>query len=113
MTIVAFVLAITQALLSVFVERSGPELVQYGNLCGLTGSDPCYKPALKGGFPFAYLSDSPGVSMENQLSFVEDQLFSGALALNIAVYFAFMLLLLLVISRYRDAFRSAAAHGGA
>jgi hypothetical protein len=51
--------AITLALLSVYVERVGPELAQYGNLCGPRADVPCYKPALKGGFPVAYLFDAP------------------------------------------------------
>jgi hypothetical protein len=49
----AFVLATSLALLSVLVERTGPELEQYGNLCGSGGNDPCYQPVLKGGFPVA------------------------------------------------------------
>ena len=47
------VTAIASALLSIYVERIGPEQVVYGNLCGPTGFDFCYKPALKGGFPFS------------------------------------------------------------
>jgi hypothetical protein len=98
----ALVLAITLALMSASVERIGPELVQYGNVCGAAGVDPCYKPVLKGGFPAAYLFDSPGVSRERQLAFGEDRVHAGALILNIAVYFAILLLLVLAIARRRS-----------
>jgi hypothetical protein len=90
----ALISAIALALLSAFVERVGPELVQYG--------DSDYKPVLKGGFPVAYLFDMPGVSVVRQLSFGEDQLFTGALMLDIAFYFALVLLPILLISHRRS-----------
>jgi hypothetical protein len=102
------ILAITLAFMSVFVERLGPELVQYGNLCGVASLDPCYKPALKGGFPVAYLFDAPGVSRERQLAFGEDNLYVGGLILDIAVYFAISMLIILVVSLCRSAFTSTA-----
>ena len=43
---------------------------------------------LKGGFPFAYLFDSPGVSVERHLSFGEDALHPTPLVLDIAIYWA-------------------------
>jgi hypothetical protein len=99
--VLALVLSVTLALLSVFIQRQGPELVQYGNLCGPTGNDPCTRPVLKGGFPFAYLFDNPGVSVENQLAFIEDQMSLGALILDIAVYFTVIMVAVLVVSRHR------------
>jgi hypothetical protein len=60
-------------LMSVGIERRGPELAQYGNLCGPTSDQPCMQPALKGGFPMAFLVDIPGVSVENQLALIEDR----------------------------------------
>ena len=95
---VAFISAITLAFLSVHVERIGPELAVYGNLCGPSGSDFCYKPVLKGGFPAAYLFDAPGVSRERVLAFGEDKLSVGALALDIAIYFAIVVLVMLGVS---------------
>jgi apolipoprotein N-acyltransferase len=97
----ALILAIALALLSVFVERVGPELAQYG--------DSDNKPVLKGGFPFAYLFDAPGISVERQLAFVEDKLFAGVLILDIAIYFAIVLLTILVVSRRRSARKQAAS----
>lgn len=95
----AFVLASALALLSVFVERTGPELEQYGNLCGSTFDDPCYRPLLKGGFPAAYLFDMPGVSVEGRLSISEDTLLLEALLVDIVVDFAVLLLAVLVVPR--------------
>lgn len=100
---VAFLIASTLALMSVLVQRIGPELVQYGNLCGPTSSDTCYRPALKGGYPFAYLVDTPGVSVEGKLTFIEDTLNPGALLLDLTVYFAAILLSIAVISSFRSA----------
>jgi heme/copper-type cytochrome/quinol oxidase subunit 2 len=65
--------------------------------------------ALKGGFPVAYLFDAPGISVERQLSFGEDELFVGALIIVIAIYWAIVLLTILVVSRYRSA-RMQATH---
>jgi len=95
----ALILAVTLAILSVQLERIGPELVVYGNMCGPNGSDFCYKPVLKGGFPVAYLFDAPGVSRERQLAFGEDHLSVGALVLDIAIYFAIALFVMVLVSR--------------
>ncbi|MES2318181.1 MAG: hypothetical protein V4631_11870 [Pseudomonadota bacterium] len=89
----ALIAAIILAFLSVHVERTGPDLVEHGNLCGPSTSDPCFKPALTGGFPVAYLHDAPGVSRERQLSFGEDKLHLVALVANVAVYFAILVLI--------------------
>jgi hypothetical protein len=84
----SLVLAFALVVLSSFVQREGPELEPYGNLCGPAQNEGCYKPALKGGFPFAYLFDSPGVSVERHLSFGEDALHPTPLVLDIAIYWA-------------------------
>ncbi len=86
-----FVSAVLSAL-SVIVERIGPEMAQYGNLCGSESSDLCLRPILKGGFPIAFLFDQPGVSIEGRLSFAEDQFRVGAFALNALIYFAALVL---------------------
>ncbi len=109
----AFVLASTLTLLSVLVQRTGPELVHYGNLCGPTFNDPCYRPVLKGGFPFAYLFDIPGVSVEGKLAFVEDTLYPGALILDFIVYFTAIVLSILVASRCRSVLTRGANRAGA
>jgi hypothetical protein len=94
----ALISAVTLAILSVFVESVGPELVQYG--------DSDFRPVLKGGFPVAYMFDMPGVSVERKLSFGEDILSVSALVLDIAIYFAIVLLAAIAISRKR-AYRKA------
>lgn len=48
-----FALALT--LLSSIVERKGPALASYGNLCGPNSDQDCLEPVLNAGFPFAYL----------------------------------------------------------
>jgi hypothetical protein len=85
--------ALTLALLSSKIERTGPELAQYGNLCGPSFSEPCFKPVLKGGFPFAFLFDAPGISRERHLALIEDDVHGEALVMNIVVYFVVTLIL--------------------
>jgi hypothetical protein len=91
LVLVAFALGNALALLSVLVEREGPKMLSYGNMCGANSSEECYKPALNGGFPLAYLTDMPGVSVQHQLSFGEDTLHPAALVLDIAFYTALTL----------------------
>ncbi len=68
---IALALALTAG--SVLIQSVGPELSVSGNLCGPTGDQFCYEPTLKGGFPFAYLYDKPGISVGRQLG-PEDEL---------------------------------------
>lgn len=102
----ALIAAIALALLSVHIERIGPDLVQYGNLCGPAGSAPCYKPALKGGFPIAYLVDAPGISVERQLAFFEDNLHPGALGADVALYFTIFMTMARLVSQRRPMART-------
>src|SRR5688572_23325776 len=83
---IALAFGVSLAMSSVVVQREGPELAPYGNLCGPPVSDACLEPVLNGGFPFAFLFDSPGVSSERQLAFAEDRLRPLPLALNVGVY---------------------------
>lgn len=80
--------AVALGTLSSFMEREGPELVDYGDICGVANNEPCLKPVLKGGFPIAYLFDRPGVSVERKLAFVEDRLEPWALALDVGIFWA-------------------------
>ncbi|HEX8479132.1 MAG TPA: hypothetical protein VF663_12400 [Telluria sp.] len=96
---ICFILASVLAFMSSYIERTGPEMASYGNLCGATRHDSCNEPVLKGGFPFPDLFDAPGVSVEHQLSIGEDQLSEGALAADIAIYFALLLVLWRALSR--------------
>jgi hypothetical protein len=69
-------------------QRRGPELVVVGNLCGPKMDEFCYSPVLKGGFPLAYIYDSPGVSVEGKLSLGEDKFRGGRFVLDVLIYFA-------------------------
>jgi hypothetical protein len=109
----ALVLAFALAALSSFVQCEGPELESYGNLCGPAGNENCYKPALKGGFPFAYLFDSPGVSVERQLSFGEDTLHPAALVVDIAICWAAVMLALWLADRHSGPVKHSANRGDA
>jgi hypothetical protein len=60
--------------------------VVYSNLCGPDQGELCYKPVLKGGSPFAYLYDRPGVSVEDQLGLPEDRLEPVPFALDAMLY---------------------------
>jgi hypothetical protein len=70
------------------VERTGPELAEHGNFCGSTKDRLCMKPRLSGGFPLAYLFDAPGISVEGQLSFGEDEFRTAPFLFDLAVYIA-------------------------
>jgi hypothetical protein len=94
-------LAVALTLASVRIQRRGPEQVVFSNLCGPTASDLCYRPALKGGFPVAYLFDTPGVSVENQLAFMEDKFRAVAFAVDVALYFAAATLVAWLVRRRR------------
>lgn len=88
----AFFAAFTLTILSIYIQRKGPEEVVYSNLCGPTNDDLCYKKVLKGGFPIAYLFDAPGVSVEDQLAFGEDNFRGRAFLFDMAAYLAVILL---------------------
>jgi hypothetical protein len=92
------ILAILLSLSSVLIERIGPEVVQYENMCGVSGSEPCTRLQLKGGYPAAYLFDSGGVSVANKLG-LEDEVVVSAFLLNCALYAAAVLLTLRIVSR--------------
>lgn len=95
----AFLLANVLTLLTVMIERTGPELRSYGNLCGPALDGDCLKPALKAGFPFAYLFDKPGISVEHQLAFVEDEFLPMGWLLDAGVYFVVLLFIARVVRR--------------
>jgi len=88
------------------VERSGPELAAYGNLCGATQDEPCMKPRLNGGFPWAYLFDSPGISVEAQLLFGEDEVRVYPFLADLAAYMAVIVVCAHVVRRVSSAKRA-------
>ena len=100
--LLASVLAVVLSVLSAYIERTGPEVAEYGNMCGPAANSPCLKLLLKGGLPIAFLFDQPGTSVEHQLSFAEDQVCIGAFALNTAIYFAAIVLAARLLRRNRS-----------
>jgi hypothetical protein len=99
--VLRLILAIALTLATVRIQRRGPEQVVFSNLCGPTASDLCYRPVLKGGFPVAYLFDTPGVSVENQLAFMEDRFRPVAFGVDVALYFATTTLVAWLVRRLR------------
>ena len=104
-------LALMLTLVSSLVQREGPERAAYGNLCGSAAKEACDEPVLKGGFPLAYLSDVPGVSVEHQLSFGEDHLHLVALVLDIVIYWSATALFIGFVERRRAEARRHAIRG--
>ena len=90
-------------------QRRGPERVVVGNLCGPKMDELCLAPVLKGGFPLAYVYDTPGVSVEGKLNiFGEDRFRAGRFLLDLLIYFAFAIA---VTSAVRAVQRGRAASG--
>jgi hypothetical protein len=82
------------ALLSAMIERRGPDHGVYCAIGKVNGVE-VYCPELKlnGGWPAPFLYDTPGVSIEWQLSIGEDDFRTGPYIAN----FAFYLLILLAV----------------
>ena len=63
------------------------------------------KPRLNGGFPWAYLFDAPGITVEGQLSFGEDEFRTSPFLADLAAYAAVIMVCAHVVSRVRFAGR--------
>ena len=97
LAVLSLIAAIMLTIKSVDIERKGPELAAYGNMCGASHNDLCNEPVLNGGFPIGFLFDNPGISVERQLAFIEDEFRMGAFFLDVAIYFALTLLAALAV----------------
>jgi hypothetical protein len=97
------VLALAVTLLSLLIEREGPELASYGNLCGPSSNQACREPVLNAGFPFPYLFDQPGVSVERKLHLLQDNVRTTPFALNFFAYLAILATAILAARRLRNA----------
>jgi len=86
-------LALLTTLASVKYERRGPGTVEAGNLCGPRMDEICRVPALGGGWPLAYLVDSPSISVPDQLGFFEDDFRREPFAFDVLVHWAALLVL--------------------
>jgi hypothetical protein len=98
----ATVLALALTLLSSLVERKGPELASYGNLCGPSSDQDCLEPVLNAGFPFAYLFDQPGVSVERKLFILQDSFRPLPFILDFLVYLSVVSLVSFIARRRRN-----------
>jgi hypothetical protein len=97
----AVVYALSLTLLSSFVERVGPELASYGNQCGPSSNQACLEPVLNAGFPFAYIFDKPGESVERKLFFLQDGIRPLPFALDFFVYLTLVICTFFVRGRRR------------
>lgn len=71
-------------------QVQGTYNAEVSNLC--EGSDagpdgPCYQLLPKGGFPITYAWDTPNISVQGNLSLVEDRFEMKFIILNFGVYF--------------------------
>lgn len=100
--VLALALAVTTA--SAAFVRPTAEQVTYNNEC-LAGPDPerCYEARLGGGLPFAYLLDTPGVSVERSVYWGEDELRTTLFWLDVGVWAALVLGGLAALRRVRGA----------
>jgi hypothetical protein len=97
----AVVYALSLTLLSSFVERVGPELASYGNLCGPSSDQACLEPVPNAGLPFAYIFDIPGESVERRLNFLQDGIRPLPFALDFFVYFSLVVFTFFIRGRRR------------
>lgn len=87
-------MALVSTTVTLQYERLGPELAAYGNLCGPEFNEACLEPVLNAGFPFAFLFDRPGVSVQHQLSLGEDEFRPARFAADLGLFWAGYLALL-------------------
>ncbi len=102
--------ALTLAIASSWIERYGPDQAVY---CALGKSADgheiwCPEPVLNAGWPAPFLYDTPGISVERQLSFMEDSFRSGPFLADSA----FFALLLMAFSSLFSQLLSRFARGG-
>ena len=77
---------------TVFYQRPSSEVVRYGNLCNIEEWMHCYQPREAAGFPFPYVFDVPGVSVEHIVSLAMEDEFR-LLPFLIDIWFYFLLLI--------------------
>jgi hypothetical protein len=73
-------IAIVITLATFAIQRHGPEVGTYGNVCGSTGDQPCTHILLNAGYPLGYVFDmgyvfdNPSVSVRDKLMpIIEDE----------------------------------------
>ena len=96
--LISLLLSVILTGVSITIQKVGPEVGMYGNVCGPSGNEPCYQELLKGGFPIPYLFDNPGVSVRGQLSFFEDDFHVFPFILDNLFYIIVLGLVLIIAS---------------
>lgn len=72
---------------SSYLQRLGPDHAIYCSLGTAKAPVLCPKPRLNAGWPAPFLFDTPGVSREGQLAFVEDEFRAAPFTATVAFYF--------------------------
>ena len=67
------------------VERSSDAVAVYNNECRTPAGGRCVEPREAAGLPFAFVFDTPGVSVEHQVSIVEDEARAGPFLAGVAL----------------------------
>lgn len=65
-------LSLIFTVLSGFYQRPSNEIVQWGTECDIEHWFHCFHPNLSGGFPFAFIFDTPTTSVHNSLGLEDD-----------------------------------------
>jgi len=70
--ITSLVIAFALTIYSSNLQRVGPAIRGFGNVCGPSGEERCYEPVLNAGFPLPYFFDNPSISARGNLALLED-----------------------------------------
>ncbi len=79
-------LAILFVLMTVFYQRPSGEIILFGNVCDAQSWVECYRPRVSAGFPFAFIFDKPGITVEDNASFLEDDIRLLPFVMNVWLY---------------------------
>lgn len=74
---------------SLGIQKPGPEMGEFGSVCGPTGDQPCYRPLLTAGWPIGYVVDRPDLPVQDRLGF-EDDIRPAMYLLDALFYFALL-----------------------
>lgn len=72
---------------TIFYTHVGSEIIKFGAECNIEQWMLCYHPRLTAGFPFAFYFDFPGVSVENQIGFLEDEFRLYPFLIDLWIYY--------------------------
>jgi len=81
----ALAVGLLATMLTSQVQREGPEQAIYNHECG-TPQAPCFEARTAAGLPLQYWFDTPGVSVEHQLSLGEDGIRWRPFVLDVAAF---------------------------